>query len=641
MGLIPARLLAAALGWGNVAASDSDLRFPGALGFALTTLFHASSWLIRRPFIASPVTWLVVVGLAAGFAIVELVLGNLLPAGVALLIALLAAATFGHWLHLTRGEGPVVVVSLFKGESASGRAAAESHLASLVRFLEADQSIAKLGPVQIRRVPVVVSTRSAQRLLSLQKIVLVVRGVGDATPEFSEWRAEVHCGPSVANIELGQFEGSTRSAEIKTPWWRRLGSAALHGERATIAEGDLSLRQFVAETVEVEHFRDIARILLVLLCERAIAFPVPGAEITLIGPANDDPSLSPGLAGRVLKLDAFARNRTPDSRSVLEDIERLSFDRQLGDEALAMWAVGQWFVGVQERWATIAEAAEASERWAGRFESSGVVAANHAAIVLMAGDVERAKRIVSRAIELGASRDVTERLRGNLAWQEKRVHDALRHYRRVGGRFGGALRWQIGDCHAYLGRRRRAMFAYRQALRADPFCVPAAEQARQVARLSPIQATFPPGWRSWIWEMLHSRPRLASSLLRLWRFARPEDPYIAACIARHALVIGDFRRADHWGAHATRFGGTSRLVAQLDFAVVLAFIGYQDTDGFAAFAREHMDWLVDQGVPEIENDAVAALDLLVKSLPRSTPHGDIRAALAPLANVGIRPSASF
>jgi tetratricopeptide (TPR) repeat protein len=619
---------------------DPHPRVPGGLIPLISALTKASLWLIRRPFIASQATWIVltIVGLLAGSSLI--VLGAPLLAVPAGIVAVISIATFAHWLYLTSGDGPVVILSLFKGESAIGRATAESHLSALARFIESDDAIADLGPVKVKRIPFPISESSAKRLLTLEKIVLVVRGVGDAASDYSVWRAQVFYGPSEAEIGLAQFELSTYSDRIKLPWWKRIGPDSLRAHRTEISEGDLPVRQFVAESTAVRHFRDIAKVLLIRLSERAIANPTPGAAITLIGPASDDPCLNSELSGRTLMLDAMGRQRGSDPRLILRDLEASAFEDGLGDEGFALWAVGQWFVGVQEKWATIAEATVASERWLGKFPSSWVVALNHAGMLLKNGDAERARTYLQRAAENGAPRQALERLRGNLAWEAKDAAAALHHYRRAGGLLRGGLRWQMGDCYASLGHRRRALFAYRQALRQDPFRLPAAEHGRQLAGWKRIPPNFPSGWRGRIWGLIHRRPRVARPILRVWRFMRPEDPYVAAFTARHALVRGDYRRADQWGVFATRPDETGRLVAHLDLSVVLAFVGYEDCDGIAAHTREHMNWLADHGMPDVDTDATKALDMLVAALPPSTPQADIRDALAPLARVGVRPTTS-
>lgn len=376
-------------------------------------------------------------------------------------------------------------------------------------------------------------------------------------------------------------------------------------------EGGLELSRFVAASLRIDHFHHVAKVLLILLSEKALVRPDrlrrPGV---LILPDPADADLTDDLQARALQLEVEAR-RSENSRTVLEDVDERAREQDIGGTRTALWMLGQWFGAVSETWATPEEAAQAAIRWSARFPDDQLLAANLAAMQLRAGQLGEAKASLARARHMGLDDALYSRLLGNVAWEENDPARALEHYQRAAG-WPSALAWQIGDCFAALGQPKPALRAYRRSLRHDPFRVPAAEHARTVAGWPLLLPTFPPGWRLALWVAMRRAPRPMRPLLALWRRLRPEDPYLAPWAARNALLRGDIRSADRWSVYATRFAQTNRLIAHLDQLVVLGLMKHPDAEQWADVTARHLDWLEEHGLPVTKDAALAVRDLFTE-----------------------------
>src|SRR3954454_19699346 len=101
-------------------------------------------------------------------------------------------------------------------------------------------------------------------------------------------------------------------------------------------------------------------------------------------------------------------------------------------------------------------------------------------------------------------------------------------------------------------KTRRALHCYRKVLRKDSTARFAFDNARAVQGMPKLVGVMPSGWRSWVWRLLHTKPRLVRGVLWLWRTARPEDPWLSTWLARHALVVNDLEIARRWIILTTR-----------------------------------------------------------------------------------------
>jgi hypothetical protein len=233
---------------------------------------------------------------------------------------------------------------------------------------------------------------------------------------------------------------------------------------------------------------------------------------------------------------------------------------------------------------------------------------------------------------------MVHRLRGNLAWMRRDPRTALLEYKRaVGVRRRRELRWQRGECHEALGHRRRAMHHYRSALRRDPFRIPAAERARRASGWERLLPTWPPGWRFRLYKTIHTHPSVATPLLWAWRRVRPEDPYLATWLGRHALIRGKVHRAAEWITYTTAFADTNRVIAHIDDVVLLCLMGSEHAQEMAAFLGRHMDWLEGEDVPHVRGDAGIALRQLLDASIHLRQQPQTPAAIALLTAEGLDP----
>ena len=168
-------------------------------------------------------------------------------------------------------------------------------------------------------------------------------------------------------------------------------------------------------------------------------------------------------------LEAAARQRSERPEDILRDIENRAYSQELADPAFAVWVAAQWFVGQTEGWSTAADTRASYHKWCTRFPDDGTLALNNAGTAMGLGDEAKAEREINRAEQLHAPPFLIHRFRGNLAWNRHEPKVALHHYARASGGFRRtAMRWQMGDCDKALDRRRRALHAYRFALRPGP-----------------------------------------------------------------------------------------------------------------------------------------------------------------------------
>jgi len=573
----------------------------------------ACLWLVRRPFVAPRWAWSIATAASVGVTIAAALTGMLVVSIAASAVALLGAAVRLQWWRLGHGDDPVVLISLHSGGTASAREASGTQLRSLRRFLSTNTYVSDAGGVVVRTVGVPISRGDARRLLQLAQVILVVRGETEAGGDLGYFHSEAHFRDDAPSISLNRFDLSVYTDGPRPGRLRRaLGTGAV--TYVGHEEGDLEMRRFASASISIAHFDQLAKVLLVLLAEKALEAPhrlrSPG---TLILPDRNDPDLEDGLQARALVLEAETR-RQENPRQLLEEFERRALDDNIGGERLAAWLVAQWFGGEVEKWTTRDETADAAARWSERYPTSSLLALNLAASQLRTDDVKSAKRTLAHARSLGAQPAEYERLLGNVAWREKEPARALEHYKLVTTTRRDALAWQIGDCYAALGDRKRALRAYRRSLRRDPFRVPAAEHARVVFGWPTLLPTYPGGWRLSVWSLMHRWPRSVGPLMGLWRRTRPEDPYLATWVGRQALLRGNMRRADQWTFYATRFAETNRLIPQLDQLVVLALMGDPQAQGWAEFTAKHLDWLIEHGLAEAQLDAALATHALFSKI---------------------------
>ncbi len=573
----------------------------------------ASLWILRRPFVLSRRGWAVALSISLVVAAGGwLLLPWLAAAGLSLVVTV-CAGVLVHWAWLCHDSNPVVFVSLFKGRSPQGRDVAETHLGALITFLKERNREDNLDEVVVRRIAVPLSKSQADRLLRASEALMVIRGTGDAAADISRWEWWAHFRDTRPGLFLNKYEFSLRAGESKRRFIRRFRSVSpVSASSAT--EGGMEISRFVATTINVPHFRVLHKTLSVLASEARFDRRSPEHPVSFVLPEPEDPELTEGLQGRIVILEAAVE--LEKGREVMDIIGRAQrlFEHGVGDEGFGLWLQSAWFSAIVERWATPTEALEANRLILSRFDGTGGILTNAAGVAVQAGDLEQAEVWLASAAAVGDYEAGVERVRGNIAWQRKEPAVALAAYKRSArDKQGTSLRWQIGDCHAALGNRRRALHFYRVALRHDSTALAAVTHARELLGWPQLLPTFPSGWRSLLWKGVHRHPRLVQPVLWLWRSRRPEDPWIAAWLGRHALIVGDLEIARRWMVIASRRAKTNRLISTHDMLVIGCLFKEDDVPEMGNFLKAHLDWLEGEGLTAARKQVEEIFDLLISA----------------------------
>jgi tetratricopeptide (TPR) repeat protein len=554
-------------------------------------------WLVRRPFLMSRAQWAILLAIAIG---VDLAAWLVAPVLVGLALALLPmviVAVLVHWWWLARGTKPIVFISLFEGRSALGRDAANTHIGALARFLIEDETLAGIGPFAIRQVPIPLSARQAERLLRISGALAVVRGSGDAVKDTSRWEWWACFRDQLPELMITKYEFSIRMNKARRPLHQRFVAVAPATAEAHDVEGELAMTSFVATDIAVGHFQAVAKTICVLrseqLFEQASARR-PDQPVVLVLPEPTDPDVARPLQGRIAIMEARTElGQRKDHLEVLERLQDLTRSG-LGNARFGVWLQAQWHAATIERWVDKPDAVKAGLEILDRFPESVAVTANAASLAIQMNDFQRGEELVDRTEGLDPDESAVPRLRANIAWTLREPAKALALYKSASKK-GPPQTWQIGDCYAALGKTGRALRCYRKVLRKDSTARDALDNARALRGTRRLMPTMAPGWRSWVWDLIHTHPRIAGPVLGLWRVATPEDPWLSTWLGRHALVVGDLDIARRWIILTTRIGYANRLIATMDALVVGAIRHEGDLPRNVEHLKEHISWLEQEG----------------------------------------------
>jgi len=586
---------------------------PGSVWVAAARItMSATLWLVRRPFLIPRAHWVIALLISIGVDAAAWLIAPT-PVAIALIsLPLVIAAVLAHWWWLGRGSDPIVFISIFEGRSKLGRHAAQTHVGALARFLVEDKNLARVGPFAIRPIPIPLGAKQAERLLRISGALAVVRGSGDAVGDSSRWEWWACFKDQRPELLITKYEFSTRFNNSRRPLHKRFAGIAPATVEAHDIEGDLQLSSFVATEIAVGHFQAVAKTICALGSERVYERALkdqPAKPYSLMLPDPTDPDVGRSLQGRIAIMEA--RTELGQGRDHMEVLGRLQglVREGLGNSSFGVWLQSQWFSATVEGWVQMPEALEAGEEVLDRFPESAAVVANAAALAIQMEDLQRGTELVQRIESLDLSDPSIPRLQANMAWQRGEISKALDLYKQT----NPPQTWQIGDCYARLGKGRRALRCYRKVLRKDSTARHALDHARAVRGLPALVETTPLGWRSWVWKWLHAKPNLARGLLRIWRLAWPEDPWLSTWLARHALVVGDLDVARRWIILTTRIGYANRLIATMDALVVGAILEEGDMPRNVQHLRDHISWLETEGELSARSDGQAALDLLASA----------------------------
>lgn len=589
------------------------LHFP--VSFALKLAFTWSLWVVRRPFLLSRRRWIVVFMLGAT---VEAVAWFFLPVQIALallLLPLVAAAVLIHWWWLGRGDQPIVFVSRFKGQSRVGREAAETHLGALVSFLRSDANLETIGPLQIREIPISLSREQAERLMRISGSLLVVRGSGDAVADQSRWEWWLHFSQQIPDLKMTEYELSVRDNVPKRTLASRLRSIPPTVAETHDVEGGLNMQSFVSEPIVITHFRAIGKALCVLASQDSFEKRDADHPARIMVPEPRDPELPESLQGRAAIMEAGANiGSGQDQLGVLKDLQDLVLSGH-GDATFGTWVEAQWFAASIEQRVSNKEAFEANTEIAARFPEDSHVVLNAAASAVKAMELERAEELLEQAEKIDPTDRGISRIRGNIAWERRNPASALSFYRLASTKEGPQQIWQMADCHLALDEPAIALKLYRKQLRRDSTTTIATRHARAVRGIPSLLPTMPTGWRLSLWYRLHLHPRLAQIPLRLWRFCRPEEPFLTTWLARQALIVGDLSIAKRWIQITTAIGETNMMLSIADGLIVASLLGEGNVDENIKSFKTHVTWLKSKGIQQTNEDLETSLRLLRTARP--------------------------
>lgn len=589
-------------------SDDSGFHLSGSVLVAAARIVMAATlWLVRRPFLMSRARWLGLLSVMIGVDVALWIFAPAPASGAVALLVLVIAAVLAHWWWLGRGSDPIIFISLFEGRSSLGRDVAATHIGALKRFLKEDANLEEIGPFAIRLITIPLSGRQAERLLRISGALAVVRGSGDAVGDSSRWEWYACFRDSRPDVMITKYEFSIlNNNAARRPLRQRLVAVAPALAEAHDIEGGLNLSSFVATDFAVGHFKAVAKTICVLGSEKVFERALeeqPEEPYRLLLPDPSDPDLAGSLQGRVAIMEAQTEiGQGRDHLEVLEGLQEL-VRSGAGDSGFGIWLQAQWYAATVEHRVEKAIARQAGEEILSLFPDSVGVMSNAAGLSIQMEDLARGEELLDRMEGLDPAEASIPRLRANIAWTRRDPATALAYYKQSNPR----QYWQMGDCYAALGELDRALRLYRKMLRRDASARHALDHARAIRRIPRLLPAMPEGWREWIWRLIHNRPRVAGLLLRVWRFAIPEDPWLRTWLARHALVVDQIEVARRWVILATRIEYTNRLIATMDALVVGAIREEGDLAANLEHLGRHIFWLEAQGETMTRLEGEAAL----------------------------------
>jgi tetratricopeptide (TPR) repeat protein len=585
---------------------------PGISSAIARWALAALLWLLRRPFLFSRRLWVASLTATVLVDVLAWIFGPSALALALISLSILCAAVLVQWWRLGRGDHPIVYVSLFRGRSQIGRAAAETHLGALAAYLRESEVLADVGQLDIRTIDLPLSEAQAERLLRISNALLVIRGTGDAAVDSSRWEWWAHFRDRLPDFMLAEDRFSVIHTDSRRSFLDRLLTVPAVATTHSV-EGDVDLAAFVSTSIRVRHFNSLSKVIGILASELAFEGALPG-HLFLI-PEPDDPDLGPGLQGRSAMLEAISRISTGgDLLAVLDHLQRLCVSG-VGDADFAHWVELQWFTARIEERRTPQESLAAVMAIVERFPEDVTGLVNVAGEAVVAGELDRAEDLADQAARVNPGDFGVTRIHGNIAWSRGEPARALAFYREA-LQEGSPLSRQIGDCLRALGEPDSALHCYRDALRRNSASGHATRQARDLLGIPRLVPTIPDDWHRSLWRTLHRLPRLSRPLLRFWRSRRPEDPWLEVFLGRHALVVGDLAAAEEWSGLAMRFAHTNQSIAMLNLLAIAFLEERPDLETGARVLREHLEWLGANGIPSPVEEATAALGLLLVSVRR-------------------------
>lgn len=573
-------------------------------------------WALKHPFVLRPRSWLL--ALLGWFVLGSLLLTSgirgpvvFLPLG--LLLAFIIAGIVG-WHRLTAAsEHPVVLMTEFAADTATGREAAHHHRKALVERL----ATGPLGNhLEVRGVPVAVNREQVRRLLDAVPAMAVVYGSVKAIATQGTWEAELLLRWPSDTGAPAHVHGDADDLVVEA--FDRRTEVPDHHE--AVVEPQAPLERLIAERFEADH-----------------ADRVEGTLLALVASDSDDDETAaklrsgaedhrPWLSERTRAALEVVRARTEDFPSGTAMLDALEEAGLRDADHVDLWnflsAIS--FLGLLAGDVPVERHAQFAERAVSADPDNPTARYNLGEAYMALGrpeDALEAFTAVSGHPEY-RNRYYVHLARGIIAYNLDRPADARDAYRRAVELHPTARGYlYLADAHRRIGEEDKARKNYRRALQLQPTLVDAHRGYWYVERSGDGLPRVSSWWldvayRVLAW-VLPRRPRVLYRLVKLHYRLYPEDSRVHFMLGAHALLLERFEEAEERLQFAYELLDGADIEALARLIIVWALQGRREEarEGLATLRRAPS--LETGTAPNAEELAQRAGNLLSPFLDRS------------------------
>lgn len=573
-------------------------------------------WALKHPFVLRPRSWLL--ALLGWFVLGSLLLTSgirgpvvFLPLG--LLLAFIIAGIVG-WHRLTAAsEHPVVLMTEFAADTATGREAAHRHRKALVERL----ATGPLGNhLEVRGVPVAMNREQVRRLLDAVPAMAVVYGSVKAIATQGTWEAELLLRWPSDTGAPAHVHGDADDLVVEA--FDRRTEVPDHHE--AVVEPQAPLERLIAERFEADH-----------------ADRVEGTLLALVASDSDDDETAaklrsgaedhrPWLSERTRAALEVVRARTedfPSGTAMLDALEEAGL-RDANHVDLWNFLSAISFLGLLAGDVPVERHAQFAERAVSADPDNPTARYNLGEAYMALGrpeDALEAFTAVSGHPEY-RNRYYVHLARGIIAYNLDRPADARDAYRRAVELHPTARGYlYLADAHRRIGEDDKARKNYRRALQLQPTLVDAHRGYWYVERSGDGLPRVSSWWldvayRVLAW-VLPRRPRVLYRLVKLHYRLYPEDSRVHFMLGAHALLLERFEEAEERLQFAYELLDGADIEALARLIIVWALQGRREEarEGLATLRRAPS--LETGSAPNAEELAQRAGNLLSPFLDRS------------------------
>lgn len=574
-------------------------------------------WALKHPFVLRPRSWSL--ALLGGFVLGGLLLTSgirgaavFLPLG--LLLAFIIAGIVG-WHRLTAtSEHPVVLMTEFAADTATGREAAHHHRKALVERL----ATGPLGDhLEVRGIPVAVNREQARRLLDAVPAMAVVYGSVKAIATQGTWEAELLLRWPSDTGAPGHMHGD--AGDLIVEGFDRRTEVPDHHE--AVVEPQAPLERLIAERFEADH-----------------ADRVEGTLLALVASDSDDDETAaklrsraedyrPRLSERTRAALEVVRARTEDFPSGAAMLDALE-DAGLRDaDHVDLWnflsAIS--FLGLLAGDVPVERHAQFAERGVSADPENPTARYNLGEAYMALGrpeDALEAFTAVSAHPEY-RNRYYVHLARGMIAYNLDRPADACDAYHRAVKLHPTARGYlYLADAHRRIGEEDKARKNYRRALQLQPTLVDAHRGYWYVEHPADALPRVSSWWLDVAYGALarvlprRARHRALYRLVKLHYRLYPEDSRVHFMLGALALLLERFEEAEErlQFAYELMHGADTEALARLIIVWALQGRREEAREGLATLRRAPS--LETGTAPDAEELAQRAGNLLSPFLDR-------------------------